>query len=251
MASLKGKIALVSGGARGMGASHARAIVEAGGKVVVGDLLDNEGTALTQELGDAAAYIHLDVTSPDDWKMAVELAMQKFGGLNVLINNAGIVNFGRLGDYTLDQWNLIMKINVTGTFLGITAARDALVASAPSSIINVSSAAGLQGTSAMHGYVASKFAVRGLTKSVALELGAQNVRVNSIHPGVIRTPMTADLELGAHLGALGRIGEPVEVSKLILFLASDESSYQTGAEFIIDGGQLAGTPEDIQSVSNV
>lgn len=140
-----------------------------------------------------------------------------------------------------------MNINVTGTFLSITAARDALVASAPSSIINVSSTAGFQGTSATHGYVASKFAVRGLTKSVALELGAQNMRVNSVHPGVIRTPMTADLELWAHLGALRRIGEPKEVSRLILFLASDESSYQTGAEFIIDGGQLAGTPEDIQS----
>ena len=130
MDRLTSKIALVSGGARGMGASHARAIVAEGGKVVVGDLLDDEGRALADELGDAARYVHLDVTSPDDWEAAVATAVSEFGGLNVLVNNAGIVNFGRLGTYTLDQWNLILGINVTGAFLGITAAKEALVASA-------------------------------------------------------------------------------------------------------------------------
>ena len=245
MERLTGKIALISGGARGMGASHARAIVAEGGRVVVGDLLDDEGRALAEELGDAARYVHLDVTSEADWAAAVSTAVDEFGGLNVLVNNAGIVNFGRLGTYTLDQWNLILSINVTGAFLGITAARDALVASAPSSIVNISSTAGLQGTTALHGYVASKFAIRGLTKSVALELGAENVRSNSVHPGVIRTPMTDGLELGDQLGALHRIGEPAEVSNLVVYLASDESSFQTGAEFVIDGGELAGESDSV------
>ncbi len=246
MARLNGKIALVSGGARGMGASHVRSIIAEGGKVVIGDLLHDEGTALADELGDAAVFTHLDVTSAADWKTAVDLAVSTFGGLNVLVNNAGIVNFGALGDYTQDQWNLIISINATGPFLGITAAKDALVASAPSSIVNISSIAGLEGTAGLHGYVASKFAVRGLTKSVALELGARNVRANSVHPGVIKTPMTADLELGNLIGALRRAGEPQEVSNLVVYLASDESSYQTGAEFIIDGGQTAGQADAVE-----
>jgi len=244
-ARLDSKIALVSGGARGMGASHVRAIVAEGGKVVIGDLLDDEGRALAEELGDAALFVHLDVTSEDDWAAAVATAVDQFGGLNVLVNNAGIVTFGPLGSYTRQQWEQILAINATGTFLGITAARDALVASAPSSIVNISSTAGIQGVAGSHGYVASKFAVRGLTKSVALELGSENVRANSVHPGVIRTPMTAGLDLGDQLGALNRIGEPSEVSALVVYLASDESSFQTGAEFVIDGGELAGESSSI------
>lgn len=241
MARLSGKIALISGGARGMGASHSRAIVEHGGRVVIGDILDDEGTALADELGENAVYIHLDVTSSEDWAAAVDLAETTFGGLNVLVNNAGIVNFGSLTDYTRQQWDLIIAINLTGPYLGMAAARDALVASAPSSIVNISSTAGLQGGAAVHGYTASKFGVRGITKSVAMELGEYNVRANSIHPGVIRTPMTDGLELGDQLGALNRIGEPSEVSNLVVYLASDESSFSTGAEFVIDGGELAGT----------
>ena len=241
MARLSGKIALISGGARGMGASHARAIVEHGGRVVIGDLLDDEGTALADELGENAVYVHLDVTSAEDWAAAVDLAETTFGGLNVLVNNAGIVNFGDLTEYTTQQWDLIIAINLTGPFLGITAARDALVASAPSSIVNISSTAGLIGAAALHGYTASKFGLRGITKSVAMELGGFNVRANSIHPGVIRTPMTDGLALGDQLGALHRIGEPGEVSNLVVYLASDESSFQTGAEFVIDGGETAGT----------
>ena len=242
MARLDGKIALVSGGARGMGASHARAIVAEGGKVVVGDLLDDEGRALAEELGDAARYVHLDVTSEDDWAAAVATAVDEFGGLNVLVNNAGIVNFGRLGSYTRQQWELILGINVTGAFLGITAARDALVASAPSSIVNISSTAGMQGTTALHGYVASKFGVRGLTKSVALDLGPYGVRVNSVHPGFISTPMTASLNPDDLLIPLGRPAAPEEVSRMIVFLASDEASCSTGSEFVVDGGLIAGVP---------
>lgn len=249
MARLAGKIALISGSSRGMGASHARAIVAEGGKVVIADVLDKEGEALAAELGDAAVFTHLDVTSAEDWRAAVDLAVSTFGGLNVLVNNAGIgglANNGPIGTYTLDQWNLIMNVNSTGPFLGISAARDALVASAPSSIINISSTSGLKGTANLHGYVASKFAVRGLTKSVALELGVHNVRANSVHPGVIRTPMTDNLDLQDHLGALHRVGEPEEVSNLVVYLASDESSFQTGAEIVIDGGETAGESAPIE-----
>jgi 3alpha(or 20beta)-hydroxysteroid dehydrogenase len=247
MGRLQNKVAIVSGGARGMGATHARAIVAEGGQVIIGDLLDEEGRALASELGDAARYVHLDVTSPQDWSNAVSSALDSFGHLNALINNAGIANFGRLGEYTLAQWNLIMNVNATGTFLGISAARDALIAAAPSSIVNISSTAGLQGVPAAHGYVASKFAIRGLTKSVALELGQYNVRANSVHPGIIKTPMTAGLNVGSQIGALQRPGDPEEVSALVVYLISDESSFQTGSEFVIDGGQLAG---ESQSVSD-
>lgn len=246
MARLSGKTALISGGARGMGASHARAIVEHGGKVVIGDLLDEEGEALAAELGDSAVYIHLDVTKPDDWDAAVAFATSTFGGLNVLVNNAGIVNFGPLDEYTKNQWDLIISINLTGPYLGIAAARDALVASAPSAIVNISSTAGFQGSAALHGYTASKFGVRGLTKSVAMELGALGVRANSIHPGPIKTPMTANLDTDSMNGALGRAGDPEEVSNLVVYLASDESSFSTGSEFVVDGGQLAGTPAVVE-----
>lgn len=249
MSRLTGKTALISGGARGMGATHSRAIVANGGKVIIGDILDDDGKALAAELGeDNAVFVHLDVTSSNDWAKAVELAETTFGGLNVLVNNAGILNAGPLGEYTEEQWSTIIGINLTGSFLGISAARDALVKSAPSSIINISSTAGLQGSAALHGYTASKFGLRGLTKSVALELGEAQVRANSIHPGVIRTPMTDGLELDATLlGALQRIGEPEEVSNLVVYLASDESSFSTGSEFVIDGGQMAGTPAIVES----
>jgi 3alpha(or 20beta)-hydroxysteroid dehydrogenase len=240
---LAGKIALISGGARGMGETHARTFVDRGAKVVLGDILDDAGTALAQELGDNAVYIHLDVTSSADWDAAVALAVSTFGGLNVLVNNAGIAGGGPIGEYTEKAWNTIIGINLTGQFLGITAAKDALVASAPSSIINISSTNGFQGSAALHGYTAAKFGVRGLTKSVAMELGSQGIRVNSVHPGPVRTPMTDTLDTSNLPSALHRIGEPEEISKLVAFLASEDSSYSTGSEFIADGGQLAGIPE--------
>lgn len=146
MNRLEGKVALITGGARGMGAAHARAFVSHGAKVVIGDVLDETGQALADELGAEAEYIHLDVTNERDWARAVELAVSRFGGLSVLVNNAGIVNLGAIGEYSRDQWDLIVAINLTGPFLGITAARDALVASAPSSIVNISSIAGMMGT---------------------------------------------------------------------------------------------------------
>ena len=166
--------------------------------------------------------------------------MQRYGRLNVLVNNAGIANFGAIGDYAPEQWDRVIAINLTGVFNGIHAAVDALKAGAPSSIINISSTAGLQGYPALVGYNASKFGVRGLTKAVALDLGRHGVRCNSVHPGAVATPMIAGMDMRQKHVAMGRVGEPGELSNLVVFLASDESSYSTGAEFVADGGESAG-----------
>ncbi|RFA06642.1 3-alpha-hydroxysteroid dehydrogenase [Subtercola boreus] len=240
---LRGKVALISGGARGMGEAHARAIVAEGGQVMIADILDELGMALSNELGDSAQYFHLDVTDAAGWKAAVAATIERFERLNVLVNNAGIVNFGAIGDYSEDDWSKVIAIDLTGPFLGITAAMAELKKSAPSSIINISSTAGLQGSAELHGYTAAKWGVRGLTKSVALEVGHANVRANSIHPGVIHTPMIDDMDVSSlGGGALGRGATPDEVSGVVVFLASDESSFCTGAEFVVDGGITAGTP---------
>jgi 3alpha(or 20beta)-hydroxysteroid dehydrogenase len=240
MARVSGKVALISGGARGMGAAHARKLIDEGAKVVIGDLLDEAGAATAAELGENARFVHLDVTEPEDWDAAVALAVAEFGGLDVLVNNAGIVNFAPIEEYTLEQWNLIIAINLTGTFNGIKAAIPALKASGRGSIVNISSTAGLKGVAGIPGYTAAKFAVRGLTKEVAIDLGRYNIRANSIHPGNIRTPMTDGLEVDQSLVPLGRMGFAEELSNMVLFLASDESSFSTGAEFIADGGETAG-----------
>lgn len=240
MGRLDNKVAIVSGGARGMGESHARAIVSEGGKVVIGDVLDDIGEALAAELGDAAVFVHLDVTQRDQWDAAVALGIEKFGKINVLVNNAGIANFGTLEDYTREQWDTIIGINLTGPFLGLQATVRELKRSAPSSIINISSTAGITGSEGQHGYSASKFGVRGITKTAAAELGPFNVRSNSIHPGPIVTPMSAGLDLSAIAGVLGKMGQPYEVSSIVVLLASDESGFCTGAEFVVDGG-LVGT----------
>lgn len=223
-----------------MGAAHARRLVEEGAKVVIGDLLDEAGQATAAELGENARFVHLDVTSPTDWDAAVNTAVTEFGGLDILINNAGIVNFAPIEEYTLEQWNLIIAINLTGTFNGIKAAIPALKKSGAGSIINISSTAGLKGVAAIPGYTAAKFAVRGLTKEVAIDLGKYNIRANSIHPGNIRTPMTDGLDVDQSLVPLSRMGEVSELSNMVLFLASDESSFSTGAEFVADGGETAG-----------
>lgn len=237
---LEGKVALITGGARGMGESHARAMVAQGGKVVIADVLDAEGQALAAELGSAATAVHLDVTKRDQWTAAVEATLAAFGTLNVLVNNAGIAHFGTIGRYAPEQWDQMIAINLTGVFNGIHACVDALKAGAPSSIINISSTAGLHGYPGLAGYNAAKFGVRGLTKAVALDLGRHGVRCNSVHPGVVATPMTQGLDAPQDHVALGRVGEPHELSSLVVFLASDESSFSTGAEFIADGGEMAG-----------
>ncbi|OLT35178.1 3-alpha-hydroxysteroid dehydrogenase [Actinomadura sp. CNU-125] len=242
MGRVDGKVALISGGARGIGAAAARALAAEGAEVVIGDVLDDEGAAVAKELGDAARYVHLDVTDAEDWTAAVETATAEFGRLNVLFNNAGIVNGGPINRFKAEKWRRILDVNLTGPFLGIRAATDALIAVGGGSIINNSSIEGLRGTSMVHGYVASKWGLRGLTKSVAVELAPHGVRVNSLHPGLIRTPITEGIPDDQIPVPLGRPGRPEDVASFVVFLASDESSYATGTEFVIDGGTVNQIP---------
>lgn len=241
MGRLDGKVALISGGARGIGAAIARRFLDEGAAAVVGDVLDDDGAALVAELGDRVRYVHLDVTSPSGWDAAVNEAVTAYGGLSVLVNNAGIVNFGRIDEYPHEQWSRIIDVNLTGVFNGIKAAAPALAKAGASSIINVSSIAGLRGYENLAGYTASKFGVRGLTKAAALDLGRDGIRVNSVHPGVIQTPMTEGMTFDTGHVPLHRIGQPTEIAQLAVYLASEESSFVTGAEFVVDGGETAGT----------
>ncbi|MGW6121850.1 glucose 1-dehydrogenase [Nocardia sp. NPDC055165] len=242
MGRLAGKVAVISGGARGMGAAHARRFVAEGASVVIGDVLDDEGATVAKELGDAVAYRHLDVREPEQWVGIVAAAVEEFGGLHVLVNNAGIVNGNLLVDFALDEWQRIIDINLTGTFLGMQAAVPAMKEAGGGSIVNISSVEGMRGSPGLHGYTATKFAVRGLTKSAALELAPQGIRVNSVHPGLISTPMTEGIPADFLQIPLARAAEPDEVSALVAYLASDESSYSTGAEFVVDGGLTVGVP---------
>ena len=188
MGRVEGKVVLISGGARNIGEASARMLVAEGAQVVIGDLLDEEGAALAEELGEGARYIHLDVTSDEDWRAAVAFTVAEFGKLNVLFNNAGIFNGGQLQRYKRELWQQMLDVNLTGAFLGMRASADAIIAAGGGSIINTSSIEGLRGTAWAHGYVASKWGLTGLTKSAAMELAGQGVRVNSIHPGRISTP---------------------------------------------------------------
>lgn len=237
---LSGKVALVTGGARGMGAAFATAMIAQGARVVITDVLDHEGETVAAALGDACTYTHLDVTDRGQWSAAVELAVRSYGTLNVLVNNAGIVNFAPIDQYSPEQWDTVIAVNLTGVFNGIVAAVPALKAGAPGSIINISSTAGLHGYSSLPGYNASKFGVRGLTKSVALDLAQYDIRCNSVHPGGVATPMTAGMKAEQRHVAMHRMGTVQELAALVVFLASDESSFSTGAEFVADGGEHAG-----------
>ena len=245
MGRVDGKVALISGGARNIGGASARMLVAEGAKVVIGDLLDDEGTALAKDLGDAARYVHLDVTSDGDWRSAVELTISEFGRLDVLFNNAGIFNGGPINRYKAALWQEMLDVNLTGAFLGMRAAADAMIAAGGGSIINTSSIEGLRGTPWAHGYVASKWGLRGLTKSVALELAPHGIRVNSLHPGRISTPATDAMPDDMIPIPLGRPGKPEEVATFVVFLASDESSFATGSEFVMDGGTVTQIPTKV------
>jgi 3alpha(or 20beta)-hydroxysteroid dehydrogenase len=245
MGRVDGKVVLISGGAQGMGAAHAKMLIDEGAKVVVGDILDEKGEALAAGLGDAMRYVHLDVTQADQWEAAVDTAVEAFGLLNVLVNNAGVVALGKIGQFDMTKWQKVIDVNLTGTFLGMQAVVEQMKAAGGGSIINVSSIEGLRGSVMVHPYVASKWAVRGLAKSAALELGKDNIRVNSIHPGFIRTPMTKHFPDDMVTAPLGRPGRSEEVSTFVVFLASDESSFSTGAEFVVDGGLVADVPHRI------
>jgi 3alpha(or 20beta)-hydroxysteroid dehydrogenase len=250
MGRLDGKVALITGGARGMGKSHVRHFVEEGAKVVFGDVLDERGDSVAAALGPhSCRFIHHDVTSEADWSRAVELAVETFGTLDICVNNAGVLAFGSITDMPLAEFRRIMDVNAVGCWLGMKAAAGPMKAAGAGSIVNISSIEGLTGAAECSAYAASKFAVRGMTKAAAQELGRFGIRVNSVHPGGILTRMvlenaeTMDTERGErYLRALplGRFGESIEVSRLVAFLASDESSYCTGSEFVADGGILSG-----------
>jgi 3alpha(or 20beta)-hydroxysteroid dehydrogenase len=248
---LEGKVALISGAARGMGAEEARLFASEGAKVVLGDVLDEEGEKTAAEIGESGVYVHLDVTSEEDWLAAVEKAEQAFGKLDILVNNAGILRFGLLEHTPLEEFESVVKVNQTGTFLGMKSVVGAMRRAGGGSIVNISSLAGIQGVGGAFSYTASKFAVRGMTKVAAIEFGAAGIRVNSVHPGGIETPMTrpfgADSTPGEsyeYRSPIPRIGRPDEVANLVLWVASDKSSYCTGSEFVIDGGESAGQMPD-------
>lgn len=251
MGRLDGKVALITGGARGIGAAHVRRFVGEGARVVFGDVLEEEGARLTAELGDAVRFVPMDVTRPADWEAAVKTALAAFGRLGVLVNNAGVLRYRRIEDMAVEEFTRIIEVNLVGQWLGVKSVIAPMRAAGGGSIVNVSSTEGFVGAVGLSAYSASKFGVRGVTKVAARELGEYGIRVNSIHPGAILTPMvTEDPELvsakaesaDSFLRALplGRMGDPEEVPGLAVFLASDESTYCTGGEFLVDGGMLTG-----------
>ncbi len=246
MGRLEGKTALITGGARGQGAAEATLFAAEGANVVLTDVLDADGERVADTIG--GTFLHHDVTSEEEWAAAVAHTVELHGGIDVLVNNAGIYRGSSLIDCPIEEYRRVIEVNQIGVFLGMREVAPVLIERGGGSIVNISSTAGLQGAAGSFAYSASKWAVRGMTKSAALLLGPRGVRVNSIHPGPIDTPMIADTRM-ADAGLLdqllqqhvplGRMGQPEEVAKLALFLASDESSYSTGSEFVIDGGLTA------------
>ncbi|MET0861883.1 MAG: glucose 1-dehydrogenase [Microbacterium sp.] len=242
MSVLEGRVCLVTGGSRGIGEAYVRALHDAGARLVIADILDTEGERLRVELGDRARFVHLDVTDETQWDAAVQASVAAFGGIDVLVNNAGIANAAPIEHLTTAKWDAVIAVNLTGTFFGCRAVVPVMKAQGRGSIINISSVEGMRGSPGLHGYTAAKFGVRGLSQSLAVELGPFGIRVNSVHPGFIRTQMTTRID-PAHLEIpLGRPGEASDVAGTVVFLASDASSFTSGAEFVVDGGMIAGIP---------
>ncbi|MEM9177609.1 MAG: glucose 1-dehydrogenase [Myxococcota bacterium] len=251
MGRLDGKVAIVTGAARGQGEATARLFVSEGARVVLTDLLEDEGERVARSLGDAACFARHDVTSEPDWQRVVALAVERFGRLDVLINNAGIMQSTPIVDCSVEAFRGVLDVNLVGPFLGMKVAAPVMGETEGGAIVNVSSVQGIVGRAGMPGYTASKFGLRGLTKTAALELGAFGVRVNSIHPGGVDTPLLGDAAPGveitremldaghAHL-PVPRVGTSEDIAPTSLFLASDEAAYITGAELVIDGGMTCG-----------
>ena len=245
MGRLEGKTALITGGARGQGAAEAALFVEEGANVVLTDVLDADGERTADTIG--GTFLHHDVTSEEEWAAVVARTVELHGGIDILVNNAGIYIENSLVGSELDEYRRIIEVNQIGVYLGMREVAPVLIERGGGSIVNISSTAGLQGAPGSFAYSASKWAVRGMTKSAAVRLGPHGVRVNSIHPGAVDTPMIADTRMAdpanreVLLGVIpmGRMAQPEEVARLALFLASDESSYSTGSEFVIDGGLTA------------
>lgn len=246
MGRLEGKVALITGGARGMGAEHVRRFVAEGAKVLFSDVLVKEGKALEAQLGNKAKFIKQDVTSEEEWKMAVSEAENTFGPVNILVNNAGIVINDLIENMSLDTYMKVINVNQVSIFLGMKYVLPSMKKAGSGSIVNISSIAGIKASPATAAYSSSKFAVRALTQTAALEFAPYGIRVNSIHPGLIDTDMIKGDDVKdavnkiAQSLPLRRVARPEEVTNLLLFLASDESSYCTGSEFVVDGGALIG-----------
>ena len=245
---LEGKVALISGGARGQGAAEAKLFVREGAKVVFGDIRDQEGQqveAQIRELGGEATYTHLDVTREADWRSAVDTAVDRYGKLDILVNNAGIAIWKGVEDTTEEDWDRVMAVNAKGVFLGTKHSIPAMRRAGGGSIINISSTAGLRGSPGLAAYTASKGAVRLLTKSTAIQYARDNIRCNSVHPGGVDTPMVQEApddparREARQRTPMGRRAAPEEIAYGVLYLASDESSFVTGSELVIDGGRSA------------
>lgn len=237
---LDGRAAIVTGAARGIGAAIAAALAGAGARVMIADVLDGEGEALAARLGAHAAFVHLDVTGAEQWEAAVDETERRFGPVAVLVNNAGIVEFGAIADQPADSFRRVIDINLYGAWLGMHTTVPSMRRAGGGCIVNVSSTAGLMGYAGLGAYTASKWGLRGLTKTAALELAADRVRVCSVHPGPIRTPMTAGMDDTVTAGQpIARFGEPEEVARMVHFIIT-EATYSTGSEFVVDGGAATG-----------
>ncbi|MFG2709648.1 SDR family NAD(P)-dependent oxidoreductase [Streptomyces goshikiensis] len=241
MISLDGKVVVITGAGRGQGAAEARLCAEAGARVVVTDVREDEGRAVAAELGSRGLYVRHDVADAESWAGVVREAVSAFGTISALVNNAALWRTAHVEKQTAEDFEALLRVNLLGPFLGIQAVAPVLRAAGGGSIVNISSTAGLVGIPGHAAYGSTKFALRGLTRSAALDLAGDGIRVNSVHPGAIDTPMVAATVAGrdwSHV-PLGRMGRPEEVGELVLFLCADASAYVTGAEFAVDGGMTA------------
>jgi 3alpha(or 20beta)-hydroxysteroid dehydrogenase len=248
MGRLDGKVAIITGAARGQGEAEARLFASEGAQVVLGDVLDDLGQAVAADIGEAALYVHLDVSQDDDWANAVQIA-ESMGAFRVLVNNAAIIRPAAIEDTSIDDYMTVINVNQIGCFLGMKHALGPMRSHGGGAIVNISSVDGMKSQNGLVSYSASKWAVRGMTKTAAIEWGRFNIRVNSIHPGGVNTPMGNPIndpqleKLPYQFQAIPRIGYPPEIAAAALFLASDEASYITGTELVVDGGWLAGRLE--------